>query len=339
MLSKRQRQARLQQLFIHSDSLWVSLGSGYVNFSEGPTRSHERIPKEPNFVLRCELMMWLMWPSFVWSERLLARHESQDHAVAWIQDAAAQKPKTTAKLQRDQYEVYLTHLEFSTWKAAFLDLLALSLTDTWTCTWAEVQANVPTAKSDTSNFQHRPQITPLLLSNLSTISVPCFGGYHGLARSMSAFHKNFEAEEPTLKAVSSPVIYIKFICSCYIRIPWLPVTWFGFVACQFQQDPFCQLVRHRQRGTVPLCVCIDYIVFRHVLTSEGLLEVIALTCCSKFEVQRLQTCRKPGGKDCQERLRHGIKSIKTCHSDKKWNLKPWFMGDPHPETLFRHILT
>ena len=135
MLSKRQRQARLQQLFIHSDSLWVSLGSGYVNFSEGPTRSHERIPKEPNFVLRCELMMWLMWPSFVWSERLLARHESQDHAVAWIQDAAAQKPKTTAKLQRDQYEVYLTPLEFSTWKAAFLDLLALSLTDTWTCTW------------------------------------------------------------------------------------------------------------------------------------------------------------------------------------------------------------
>ena len=105
--------------------------------------------------------MWLMWPSFVWSERLLARHESQDHAVAWIQDAAAQKPKTTAKLQRDQYEVYLTHLEFSTWKAAFLDLLALSLADTWTCTWAEVQANVPTAKSDTSNFQHRPQITPL----------------------------------------------------------------------------------------------------------------------------------------------------------------------------------
>lgn len=55
MCSKRQRQARLQQLFIHSDPLWVSLGSGYVNFSEGPTRS--RIPKEPNFVLRCELMM------------------------------------------------------------------------------------------------------------------------------------------------------------------------------------------------------------------------------------------------------------------------------------------
>ena len=236
MLSKRQRQARLQQLFIHSDSLWVFLGSGYVNFSEGPTRSHERIPKEPNFVLRCELMMWLMWPSFVWSERLLARHESQDHAVAWIQDATA----------------------------PFLDLLALSLADTWTCTWAEVQANVPTAKSDTSNFQHRPQITPLLLSNLSdcrTISVPCFGGYRGLARSMSAFHKNFEAEEPTSKAVSSPVILSSYVhdCSCYIRIPWLPVTWFGFVACQFQQDPFCQLVRHRQRGTVPLCVCIDYI--------------------------------------------------------------------------------
>lgn len=75
-----------------------------------------------------------------------------------------------------------------------------------------VQANVPTAKSDTSNFQ-----------------------------SMSAFHKNFEAEEPTLK------------------------------------DPFCQLVRHRQRGTV----------------------------------QRLQTCRKPGGKDCQERLRAHVARLQA----------------------------
>ena len=65
-------------------------------------------------------------------------------------------------------------------------------------------ANCPTAKIDTSNF---------LL--------------------MSSFHKNFEAQEPTLK------------------------------------DPFAQLVRHCKRGTV----------------------------------QRLQTCLKPVGKDCQERLR------------------------------------